>query len=510
MTADNCKQTYRALQENTCGGVPAECVEPLLLWLCGSRHGQAEEAFRILGSPFDDPVQRERVYRALDAVLFDHGELLQPQGDHAARQARFRLLSRAFHPDRYPDQFDWLGPRVQTINAAFHRFKKQPAGEDSTEGSPPRESQKARPPVRQPEESFADRVSLRERLVRLFAPLAYSRYLPQKILAVTAILCALPLLYLYHQRVQMDGYEYSWTAPVENKVAREVVSAVAADTADGVTGSDNPEQATAAEQPDESNESALEASPPVSAAAGAFDEALEVSEKEPAEDEPVIESESAAPAPAVNATAVAGVAQAGVTAFSMPAAESGNTPVAGAVVADTENANNTSGNGMVDAGATTPAETGRVPERKRVAAAPPERETVSRPAPAGEDGSGREAPVARAMDVLAHFRASFEAGRLQQLLGLFSAEPRENENRGRSWFRSSYGQLFENTRSRSLQLDFSDSYSEDGVVRLVGRYRMHIVYADGRSASGRGPVQYSLIPRDGEWKISAIDYQREQ
>jgi len=393
----SCRRTYRALQENTCGEVPAECIAPLLHWVCGSRSGPAETVYRILGSPFDDAVQLERVYRALDAALFDHGELRLPDGNVETRRDHYRLLSRAFHPDRHPHLSGWLEPREQTINAAFHVFRKVkevPAGSEPPAG---RGQAGTRVPVRQSEESYS-RIGLRERFINLCAPLAYSRYLPQKILAVTAILCALPLLYLYRQHTQMEAYSYAWTAPIAQ-----------------------------AEMPATAGRAAA---PPGADA-----------------------SPSAAPAPA------------GVTLPVRP-------PVAEALMTTAAIA----------------------------------------PVLAARPGDARDstAPVPRAVAVMARFRSNFEHGDLQELLALIAANPRENENSGRSWFRHSYGELFRHTQSRALELDFSGRYRDGGAVRLVGRYAMQITYTNGHTASGSGPVQYRLVPEDGQWKISAIDYRRER
>ena len=58
-------------------------------------------------------------------------------------------------------------------------------------------------------------------------------------------------------------------------------------------------------------------------------------------------------------------------------------------------------------------------------------------------------------------------------------------------------------------MSFSKTEVEDGGVRLIGHYAMQIIFWDGRRADGRGPVRYRLVPGNGAWKISAIDYRRE-
>jgi len=359
MTSDVCKETYQALRDNRCERLPGECVEPLLHWLCGSRSGPAEAVYSYLGSPFDDLDQVQRVYRALDTVLFNHDELLPTKGGRYEQYNRFRLLSRVYHPDRYPELANWLGPRAQTINATLNVFKNDTKDGDEAGVPSTREQSIVQPPAGQVEEFFDVHVGMQERFIRASAPLASSRHLPQKILILTAILCALPLLYLYLQRSPNESYVWGWTG-----------------------------------------------------------------------------------SPAKYNAAAANPATTGVT-----------------VAVDTDT---------------------------------------------------RSGAVKDAIAVLNRFRESFEQGELQDLLDLLVATPRENKNTGKPWFRRSYGDLFAHTSSRSLDLNFNNTYVDGNNVWLVGRYATQIVYRNGSSAGGSGSVRYSLISQDGTWKISAIDYHREQ
>ena len=177
--------------------------------------------YKYLGSPFDDLDQVQRVYRVLDTVLFNHDDLLPSQGGRYEQYNRFRLLSRVYHPDRYPELANWLGPRAQTINAAFSVFKQDTESDDKTGVPSSREQSIVRPPAGQNEEFFDVHVGMQERFIRASAPLANTRHLPQKILILTAILCALPLLYLYLQRTPDESYVWGWTGSPAKQYATD-------------------------------------------------------------------------------------------------------------------------------------------------------------------------------------------------------------------------------------------------------------------------------------------------
>lgn len=224
MTSDSCIQACQALRDNRPVRLVEETIEPLLLWLCGGRNGAAETVYRILGSPFDYPDQLERVYRSLDKALFRDEELLVPAGTREQRHRRYRQLSRAFHPDRYPHMADWLGLRAQTINAAFDRFRKQGETDPGRETPVNEVKRSSRAVVRRPDNKLVNRVGLRERWISLIAPLGHSRFLAQKILLLTAIVCALPLVYLYRQHISTEEYVHTWPDTVVSENATLTVT----------------------------------------------------------------------------------------------------------------------------------------------------------------------------------------------------------------------------------------------------------------------------------------------
>lgn len=210
MTVDLCRQTCQTLRDNECTHVPDQCLDALLLWLCGGRNGAAKTVFNILGSPFDHPDILMRVYQALDHELLRDGDLVLPRGRSDLRHTRYRLLSRAFHPDRYPHMADWLSPRAQIINAAFSSFRKQKDGFAEAEMVAKTGPEKSSPPKRRESVRMSASVGLREWLISLAAPLAHSRYLPQKMLLLTALVCAFPVIYYYQQRNETVPYIHNW------------------------------------------------------------------------------------------------------------------------------------------------------------------------------------------------------------------------------------------------------------------------------------------------------------
>jgi len=111
---------------------PSE-LDAALSWLCGSQSHAALQLRQSLGQPHDSPVRVAILYRLLDQELMA-GSRLDLDAAHLAgkvplgeRKTRFRLLIRAFHPDRYPRFSSWLTPRAQLIHQAYGAFKTQAA-----------------------------------------------------------------------------------------------------------------------------------------------------------------------------------------------------------------------------------------------------------------------------------------------------------------------------------------------------------------------------------------------
>lgn len=192
---DDCIWTFKALKRGDCPLLLSqECVDSLLQWLCGRRHGSAESPRRILGEPAADKDLVQRVYQALDASLFIDNNLRPIHGSVSERKRRYQLLVSAFHPDRFPELESWLISRSQAVNVAYASFRDNPEAEQPAESSTGARSARTR---QRPNREAIYQPGMGEWFMRLIAPLSRSRYLPQKIMAAITILCTLLLALIY-------------------------------------------------------------------------------------------------------------------------------------------------------------------------------------------------------------------------------------------------------------------------------------------------------------------------
>lgn len=177
--------------------LPPDSVEALLQWLCGGQNGHAESPRRIFGAPEDDKQLVKRVYNVLDATLFTGDDHLLPvQGTRTERERRYRLLVRAFHPDRFPELEKWLISRSQSVNTAYMAFRNNP--DSGIEFSEQTVKPRSDPVVRIPERTVIRRSGIGEWLTYVTAPLSRSRYRSQAIMVIIAILCTLLLMVIYY------------------------------------------------------------------------------------------------------------------------------------------------------------------------------------------------------------------------------------------------------------------------------------------------------------------------
>lgn len=558
MTRQNCTRTLAALRDGDSPLLLPECVEGLLLWLCGGRQGAAELPRRLLGDPETDSDMVERVYRALDADLFTRGELNPVRGTRDERQARYRLLVRAFHPDRYPLLEDWLISRSQAINAAYAAFRAnpgpdaEPAARPQAVTTPPPVN---RPPARVKTTDTIRRGGLREWFLAMAAPLARSRYLPQKIMGVVAIVCLLPVTYLYYQQPDqsLPSVDLVGTVTTIIEAGRVTDAEPAPETVQAVTRPEPPPavaepipEPPAAPEPDELvlpapwTESVAVA-PAFSGWADSGDTMAaarqDMTDKPPAstgtdvvtdfnaltfatrldsvpERTPALASrEPDAPAapPAGESPAPAAAAHPRESTPSLPPVVLHEAPVTTAAPAVT------TARATADEPppATTAAATTTI-TRHEPAPAPPVPRSEPEPAPraAAAEPASRTEPavepdsVTAAMQVLEQYRRSFERGELQRLLDTLAARPRENDNIGLGWFRETYRDLFDRTVNRQLSLDFSNMRDSGQNVQLTAQYQLDMEFENGRRASAAGEIRYELIPLAGDWKINLIQYDR--
>lgn len=175
------------------------------MWLCNRHDGPAAPFRRALGAPADAPLTVRRAYGLLDRSLFIGDRLIPPsrrqkgngRGAVADTHRRYRLLARAYHPDRFPSLAPQLTRRSQAINAAYTDFK---FGRPE-QGSRPRRTQ-TRPrrsaPTRHVTQSAPmRRMPVQDKLLALAERLAHIQHLPQKLFAVALVL--LVLLFMHFQ-----------------------------------------------------------------------------------------------------------------------------------------------------------------------------------------------------------------------------------------------------------------------------------------------------------------------
>ena len=552
------REAFEAVRDGRTGGVPEACVEPLLYWLCGSATGKAATASDVLGDPRAHPGRVRRVYSALEPYLFQGGELVPPVGNVAERRARFRLLSRAYHPDRYPDLADWLDPRAQSINAAYTAFRKRPRehwpsdteSENTTSQSKAKGSKgsgtarkqrgQSKPGQRSPwrNVSTAESVRSREWLLRLLAPLAGRRYLPQKILALTAFVCAVPLIGLYVERQAPSAERPAPSSELEGLSGKRGVGEeqVAGDVGAAPSPRQEKQAAPSAERrAPSSGLGALSVKRGVGKEQGARAQRQGKERPAPSAERPAGNGETSAPSAERPAPSLEKVTDAGA----VPPLREGTDERGRAKDQGKErlapSAERPAGSGEASAtsarrpahesrpeafersgsdGVAAAAQSGKTDGDEGGASGRSESEPGDGGGPAGMVGgkAGRESdaadPSAReaARAVLERFRDGFERGDLGAVSARVASGVRENDHRGMAWFRQTYGDLFDATRKRRLELAVDAQRVRDGLVRLTGRYEMALTYNDGRQVRGDGPITYRLRREDGGWKVAAIDY----
>lgn len=191
-----CIRTFKILRNGDYPVVPEQCVESLLRWLCGGQHGSSESARLILGDPMTESHLVERVYQALDAKLFTNDVALRPiKGTVSEKERRYRLLVRAFHPDRFPELGRWLTRRSQAVNADYAEFRNNPNAHEAPEESV---EITVNAPVFRSQVARARRPSIGEWIVRITAPLSRSHHAQKTIILAATILCTLLFMIIYH------------------------------------------------------------------------------------------------------------------------------------------------------------------------------------------------------------------------------------------------------------------------------------------------------------------------
>ena len=201
-----------------------EQIEALITWLGGSsRRASAQQV-----TPDHDPVLVLLVLQQLDRSLFKDYRLnpeaagLGPEQPTSLRRMRFRRLAGVFHPDRFPDLADWLTVRSQAVHHAYARFKQDPDARldydrpERPTATPETRNPATTTPIRRPK--TRNESNIHDWLMRLRARFGRDRWLAQKLIAVLALMAALPVANLYLARGTLPPQPETVTIPDANPV----------------------------------------------------------------------------------------------------------------------------------------------------------------------------------------------------------------------------------------------------------------------------------------------------
>ncbi len=136
-----------------------------------------------------------------------------------------------------------------------------------------------------------------------------------------------------------------------------------------------------------------------------------------------------------------------------------------------------------------------------IARRPDVREVVATEAEAMEIGRRRVSALFES------YQSAFKHGDIAGLMRHLGPDPRENSNRGRSWFEASFRELMERSRWRQLHLDIASiAPSNDNDWEIEGYFNLRVDYMDRPTVQASGPVQYRVSNRKDGWRIDSIDY----
>lgn len=532
------------------GRLDSAQLDAVLSWISGSEKLGAGELIRHVGVPRERPDVMRQVYRQLDERLFTDGKLdlrragVEPGVDDKLRRARFRRLMTAFHPDRHPDRVEWLTPRSQAILTAYRAFRsgEEAAAQHDRASARPKGRRPKRPARGQrfPTERSSARLTPERAgpMTRMRIRLRNIEHLQGKILLVLAIVALVPVTWVYFS---YKPYRTGLSAPsriaasespqpspaAEPVVERETAVAPTADEpdSDGFTVS----AAALPESLDVWGERKADRGEPLPvdefgldvesllALQSEQDTSFAMQADSPSEPEPARSAPRTSPQPPETRTVPPD--SSGQSAEPVPESAPGH-----AALSESQDS----------APESTPSPSPRAAEPEPVVERPTQDETADEaasspspvlaaeqsPAPAAEAAPPAEEttesappeaeslPIgARVEHLLADYSHYFATGDLDRLMQLLSEQPRENRNRGRDWFRSSYSDLFVQSAARRIDIAINEVERHGEAWRVRAEFDLEVDYPNRRPVRSASMVEYTLTENEaGSLLIDSIDY----
>lgn len=135
------------------------------------------------------------------------------------------------------------------------------------------------------------------------------------------------------------------------------------------------------------------------------------------------------------------------------------------------------------------------------------------PAAAAVPGESLAVALSQAPDsaevetLITAFISHYEGGRLDAFAALFDADVRTNEFRGRAAIRSEYGELFQRSSWRKMNLKQLRWRAVGDRTEANGELTMKIGLRDGREVEQRVAVEMELVHREGHTVIARLSQQ---
>ncbi len=553
-----------ALRERRDLAVGPRSAVLLAEWVAGGGRAGSGELAQRLGLAEDHPEWLAHAYQLLDRALFIDGRFL-PQaagisGEGYDDKRLFRVLLSAFHPDRHADHADWLTPRSQSVQAAYRRFKSGeplfPADAAVQSQSPDAGASRGGQRVRRRKPDIPRGVapdwqhvrptpSWRERLGR-------DRFLAHKLILLIALVAAIPVLTMLHdareplpevQRFQamemerkqqvedlyrrtagLDLWAWSFPSRASERLwkTREPAALLATDAGGSgvLLGWTGPEPASPTWM-------LVKSLPPPDSP----DWLAEAIVTDPIETEPTITAPEvlirdsvseqsgelgarllAAPVRLASRAVDGVIEQLTLSAPEQPVVDTGPKVTDASLQSDIEPEplaviqQDPPSSPETDLTSSLTEEIVDAEPSEHIlvdAVTVPDRSEEFMPRGVLHLGTLQHHPVG---EVLSGFQRGLEAGKIDLLLDLFTAVPRENDLFGIEEIRSRYLRMFEQFDQRKLSMEVVRARRQGSTWVVEADYELELVRAIGAPERMRGRVRYTLLPVSHDYRIAAIDY----